>query len=57
MEAYRVRPIKDRETVSCHPNGRHSGRSLAVRSVGILVVSLLGDHVEVVGAVFQVGSP
>ena len=49
--------IKDGEPVPGHPDGAHAGRPLALGGVGVLAVGLLGDGVEVVGAVLQVGGP
>ena len=55
-DTYHMRSIKNCKSISGDPNCRESGRSFAVGGVGILILSLLRDHVQVVSAVLQVWS-
>ena len=50
-------PIENGESVPGDPDGRHSRRPLAVGGVRVLVVALLGDHVQVGRAVLQIRGP
>ena len=56
-KTYNVGPIQNCESVSCNPDGGNSRGPLALGGVRVLVVTLLGNHVEIVGAILQIGSP